>query len=109
MAQNTISWGWWRQVNTPISRLHKLEHGHDQENRFRSRQSNPDSSPEAGPAQVASQLPTNRPEHGILGGLLDGRLLGFFNPRYQDFFPGRVLQENFWSADQRGPVQNLKT
>src|SRR5664279_3127971 len=36
----------------PLSR--KLEHGHYQEDRFRSRQSNPDSSPEAGAATVAS-------------------------------------------------------
>src|ERR1039457_2794653 len=23
MAQNTISWGWWRQVNTPIQQIQK--------------------------------------------------------------------------------------
>jgi hypothetical protein len=27
MAQNTISWGWWRQVNTPICFFRALESG----------------------------------------------------------------------------------
>src|ERR1035441_9361244 len=27
MAQNTISWGWWRQVNTPIGRFCRRECG----------------------------------------------------------------------------------
>jgi hypothetical protein len=31
MAQNTISWGWWRQVNTPSEEYHDQQVFHGEE------------------------------------------------------------------------------